>query len=105
MSFGKMTKQISIFTPSHIKDKDGFGQRSMSLLKTVHAYKEDKNTTERWANSTILEDATCMFTFRFIEGVSHESVIECDGLKYSVLSVENVRQKSRYLQAVAKLEV
>lgn len=100
-----MTKKIKIFTPSFIKDKDAFSERSLVLIKEVYAYQEDKNTTERWANNTILEDATCMFTFRYIDGITNEIIIECENRKYFAISVENVRHKNRYIQVVAKLEV
>ena len=102
MSFGKMNKTITIFAPTYLKDKDAFTTTILTPVVTRRAYVEYKNLTERWANKSILKDAECVITFRFIDGITNDCAIKIDEQMFDIISVENVRGKGFYIQVVAK---
>lgn len=107
MSFGKMNVPIQILSVHYVKDKDGFAQPQEEILACVRAYKEDKNTTEKWTNRAVLQDASALFRFRVIPNlnITTEMVIDCFVGRYNILSIENVRGKNMYLEVVGRLEV
>ncbi|MDR1606381.1 MAG: head-tail adaptor protein [Streptococcaceae bacterium] len=104
MSFGKMTQLIKLIQTQNIKDSDGFVTKQDVVLANVRAYKEDKNATEKWINLATFSTATCLFRFRFIPKleVTTEMVIICDNDRYQITSVENVRNRSMYLEILAE---
>ena len=107
MSFGNMTTPIAIKKITYTKDAEGFRIPHEELIASVHAYFEPKNSTEKWINRAVLKEASALFRFRYIPGkvVDTSMVIDCYGERYNLTSVENVRQKNMYYEAVGKLEV
>ena len=106
MSFGKLNTPIYIVALTHGKDKDGFATTSENVLACVRAYKEDKNSTEKWSNRAVLKDASALFRFRFIPGVqiTTDMVIDCCDGRYNITSVENVRGRNIYYEVIGRLE-
>ena len=106
MSFGKLNTPIYIISLTHGKDADGFATTEEEVLACVRAYKENKNTTEKWTNRAVLKDASALFRFRFIPGVqiTTDMVIDCFDGRYNITSVENVRDKNMYLEVIGRLE-
>jgi len=106
MSFGKLNTPIYILSLTHGKDKDGFAVTSENVLACVRAYKEDKNSTEKWSNRAVLKDASALFRFRFIPGVqiTTDMVIDCCDGRYNITSVENVRGRNMYYEVIGRLE-
>ena len=103
MSFGKLNKTINIVSTTPVKDSEGFVTQGDIELASVRAYKEDKNSSERWANRAVFSTANALFRFRYIPGVvitTAEKII-CDGKKYNILSVENIRGRSMYYEIYA----
>lgn len=106
ISFGKINTPIYILSLTHGKDKDGFAVTSENVLACVRAYKEDKNSTEKWSNRAVLKDASALFRFRFIPGVqiTTDMVIDCCDGRYNITSVENVRGRNMYYEVIGRLE-
>ena len=106
MSFGKINTPIYIISLTHSKDADGFATTEEKVLACVRAYKENKNTTEKWTNRAVLKDASALFRFRFIPGVriTTDMVIDCFDGRYNITSVENVRDRNMYLEVIGRLE-
>lgn len=107
MSFGNMTTPIKIIKVTYDKDAEGFRIPHEELIAAVHAYFEPKNSTEKWINRAVLQNASALFRFRYISNkvIDTSMVIDCCGNRYNLVSVEDVRQKHMYYEAVGKLEV
>ena len=107
MSFGNMTTPIKIIKVTYDKDAEGFRIPHEELIAAVHAYFEPKNSTEKWKNRAVLQNASALFRFRYIPNkvIDTSMVIDCCGERYNLESVENVRQKNMYYEVVGRLEV
>lgn len=107
MSFGKMNTPITIVSLTGEKDPDGFVTPTETVLACVRAYKEDRNTTEKWTNRTVLQDASALFRFRYLPGlpITTDMVIECYDGRYNITAAENVRGRNLYWEIVARKEV
>lgn len=104
MSFGKMNVQISIAEEVISKDAEGFAVKSDNILAYVHSYREGRHGSQKWVNRAAFSDATDLFRFRTIPGLSvtTEHVIQCDGDRYEITSVEDVKGRGMYLEVLAK---
>ena len=107
MSYGKMNKFIEIVTASPTKDAEGFTTSGDTVLANIRAYKEDRHGNERWANMAAFSAASSLFRFRAIPGLTVETshFIVCGGERFRILSVEDVKGRGMYVEALAeKLE-
>lgn len=104
MSYGKMNKPIEIITVSSSKDAEGFTTSGDTTLANIRAYFEPKNSTERWRNNAVFAEASALFRFRVIPGLTVDTamVIICDGERYNILSAEDVRGRGMYLECLGK---
>jgi len=103
MSFGRMRSFIFIVSQTPVHDTEGFSQTQDTVLASVHAYKEERHGNEVWKNRAAFSEASCLFRFRVIPGltVTTSYVILCDGARYRILSVEDVRGRGMYVEALA----
>ena len=104
MSFGKMNVRISIAAETIAKDAEGFATKTDDILASLHAYREGRHGSQKWVNRAAFSEATDLFSFRTIHGltVTTEHVILCDGERYEITSVENVKGRNMYLEVLAK---
>jgi len=104
MSFGKMNSFIEIISTVPVKDAEGFAARGDTVLASVRAYTENRRGNEKWANMAAFSEASSLFRFRKIPGleVTAQRVIVCEGGRYNILSVEDVRGRGMYLEVLAK---
>ncbi len=102
MSLGKMTTFIDIIEPRKVKDESGFVRIQDIILASVRAYKEMRHGTRVWANRAAFSKATVLFRFRKIDGLKIDTsqVIVCDTGRYRILSVEDVKNRSMYIEAL-----
>ena len=100
MSFGKMNVQVSIVMESVTKDAEGFATKTNSILTSIHAYREGRHGSQKWVNRAAFSEATDLFRIRTIPGltVTTEHVILCDGERYEITSVEDVKGRGMYLE-------
>ncbi|GHU82458.1 hypothetical protein AGMMS50284_4350 [Clostridia bacterium] len=102
MSFGKMREMIDIIQTIHNMDAAGFTTSTDTILASVRAYKEDRHGTKMWANRAAFSTATCLFRFRKIPNlnISPSLYIACSGVRYQILSAEDVRDKGMYVECL-----
>ena len=66
---------------------------------------EARHGSERWANRAAFSEATDLFRFRVIPGVSvtTDLALLCDGDRFEITSVEDVKGRGMYLEVMAKV--
>jgi head-tail adaptor len=104
MSVGKMTAFIDIIETVKIKDTDGFGISQDNILASVRAYLEDRHGNVMWANRAAFSIASTLFRVRVIPNVvvTTQNQIICNGERFRIFSVENVRGKGMYIEVLAE---
>ena len=104
MSFGKMNTQIQITQKQVTLDDEGFQTETDVVVATVRAYREGRHGSEKWANRAAFSEATDLFRFRTIPGVriSTDMRLFCDGIVFEITSVEDVKGRGMYIEALAK---
>jgi len=104
MSFGKMNTFIDIIEKVTIKDSEGFSTEIDNIVATIRAYREGRHGTEMWANRATFSEATDLFRFRCIPGVTITTamLIVCDDGRFEITSVEDVKGRGMYTEVLAK---
>ena len=104
MSFGKMNGFADIIITKKIKDNEGFTAMVDEVLASVRVYREGRHGSQRWANLAAFSEATDLFRFRSIPGlcITTDHIIVMDGARFEVTSVENVKGRGMYTEALAK---
>ena len=104
MSYGKMNSFMEIVLPTTIKDEEGFTTQGDSVLASIRAYREGRHGTQKWANRAAFSEATDLFRFRTIPGLSVTTAmaIVCDGERFDIISVEDVSGRGMYVEVLAK---
>ena len=104
MAVGKMNQFIDIVSPVSVKDSEGFVTQTDNILASVRAYVEQRHGSEGWANRAAFTTATALFRFRKIPGVAVDTThaIIWDGARYRIHSVEDVRNRGMYTEALAE---
>ncbi len=104
MSFGKMNETINIISTQPIKDAEGFVTASDTVLATVRAYKEEQRGTEKWANMAAFSEASALFRFRKIPGITVDTTLvitDKDG-RYNIIAAEDVRGRGMYVEVLVR---
>jgi head-tail adaptor len=107
MSFGKMNTLVDIIRTAPVKDTEGFVVSGDTILATARAYREEKHGNESWANRAAFSTASALFRFRKQPAltITTDMTLVCDTGRYRILSVEDVRGRGLYIEALAeKLE-
>ena len=104
MSFGKMNKQIEITQKQIVADSEGFQSETDVVVAKVRAYREGRHGSEKWANRAVFSEATDLFRFRTIPdlNITTDMRILCDNLVFEITSVEDVKGRGMYVEALAK---
>ena len=104
MSFGKINGFADIVITKKIKDSEGFSATVDEVLVSVRVYREGRHGSQRWANLAVFSEATDLFRFRVIPGltVTTDHILVCDGDRFDITSVENVKGRGMYIEVLAK---
>lgn len=104
MSFGKMNGFADIVAIKRVKDGEGFTATVDEVLASVRVYREGRHSSQRWANLAVFSEATDLFRFRCIPGltVTTDHVLVCEDGRYDITSVENVKGRGMYMEVLAK---
>ena len=104
LSFGKINSFIDIISIENVIDEEGFSEKKETVLASVRAYKEDRRGNRMWANMAAFSEATTLFRFRKIPNVyiTTKLYIMHEGVRYDIVSVENVRERGMYTEVLAK---
>ena len=104
MSYGKMNGFVDIVRTKQVKDSEGFATTQDEVLASVRVYREGRHGSQRWANLAVFSEATDLFRFRCIPGltVTTDQFLICDDCRYNIVSVENVKGRGMYVEVLAK---
>lgn len=104
MSFGKMNGFADIVITKRIKDSEGFSTTADEILASVRVYREGRHGSERWANLAAFSEATDLFRFRHIPGltVTTDHILVCEDGRFEITSVEDVKGRGMYTEVLAK---
>ena len=104
MSFGKMNSFIDIISSENVTDSEGFSKKEETVLASIRAYKEERHGNKMWANMASISEATVLFRFRKIPNlnITTKMDISCSDGRYSILSVENIKDRCMYIEVLAK---
>ena len=104
MSFGKMNRMAEIVEKRRVKDAEGLTSEQELTLASLRVYREGRHGSERWANLAAFSEATDLFRFRRIPDltVNTSHTIVCDGERFEIVSVEDVKGRGMYTEALAK---
>ena len=104
MSFGKMNTFIDIISTEPTKDADGFVNHGDTVVASVRAYFEQKNSTEKWRNMAQSSEVNALFRLRCIPSLelTNRHIILCEGKRYNIYSVENIKNRKMYLEVLAQ---
>ena len=107
MSFGKMNGFADIVKIRQVKDSEGFTHSENEVLASVRVYWEGRHGSQRWANLAAFSEATDLFRFRCIPGltVTTDQFLICDDCRYDIVSVEDAKGRGMYIEVLAKKEV
>ena len=104
MSYGKMNTFIDLVEKQTIKDAEGFSTETDIIIASVRAYREGQHGNEKWANRAAFSEATDLFRFRCIPGVTVTTamVVVNDRGRFEITSVEDVKGRGMYIEVLAK---
>lgn len=104
MGLGLMNKKAKLCERQKTIDSEGFRRANFKVLYEIRVFVEEKHGSERWANLAKFFEATDIFRFRVIPNfkVKTSHFILYNDQEYDILSVENVKGKSMYLEVLAK---
>ena len=104
MSFGRMNRFAELVEKQNVKDAEGFTEKQDVILASFRVYHEGRHGSVRWANLAAFSEATDLFRFRTNPDVhvGTGQIIVCDGDRYEILSVENVKGRSMYVEVLAR---
>ena len=104
MSYGKMNGFADIKSIQTAQDSEGFTSKTEVTLASVRCYREGRHGSERWANLAAFSEATDLFRFRVLPGltVTTDHYIVYEDERYDITSVENVKGRRMYIEVLAK---
>lgn len=99
-----MNTFIDIIEKVTIKDSEGFSTEIDNIVATIRAYREGRHGTEMWANRATFSEATDLFRFRWIPGITITTamLIVCEDGRFEITSVEDVKGRGMYIEVLAK---
>lgn len=104
MSYGKMNTFIDLVGKQTVKDSEGFSTETDIIIASVRAYREGRHGNEKWANRAAFSEATDLFRFRCIPGVTVTTamIIANGNGRFEITSVEDVKGRGMYIEVLAK---
>ena len=104
MSYGKMNTFIDIIEKVTTKDPEGFRTEVDNIVASVRAYREGRHGNEKWANRASFSEATDLFRFRRIPGLTITTamaIVNKEG-RFEITSIEDVKGRGMYIEVLAK---
>ena len=104
MSFGKMNGFAELIATKNVKDSEGFSTTVDEVLASIRVYREGRHGNEKWANRAQFSEATDLFRFRYIPGVTVTTAMTIvnNGGRFEITSVEDVKGRGMYIEVLAK---
>lgn len=107
MGLGLMNKHAKLCEKTSVTDFEGFFSQRVAVLADIRVFVEGRHGSERWANLAAFSEATELFRFRKIPNVkvTTKQYLIFEGEEYDILSVENMKGRSMYIEVLAKRAV
>lgn len=70
MGLGQMNGFTDIVKTKQVRDSEGFTHSEDEVLASIRVYREGRHGSERWANLAAFSEATDLFRFRRIPGLT-----------------------------------
>lgn len=104
MGLGQMNGFADIVKTKQVKDSEGFTHSENEVLASIRVYREGRHSSERWANLAAFSEATDLFRFRYIPGltVTTDQFLVTEDGRFDIVSVENVKGRGMYIEVLAK---
>ena len=104
MSYGQMNRFAEILGAVVSKDAEGFSTVAEEVMASIRVYREGRHGSEKWANLAAFSEATDLFRFRAIPGltVTTDHILVCGGERFNIVSVEDVKGRGMYVEVLAK---
>lgn len=104
MGLGLMNKKAQLCIESESVDTEGFNCKTVAIVAELRVFVEGRHGSERWANLAAFTEATELFRFRKSPriNVTTKHYIVCEGRRYDILSVENIKGRNMYIEVLAK---
>lgn len=107
MGLGLMNKPAKLCEKTFVTDSEGFSSQRVAILADIRVFVEGRHGSERLANLAAFSEATELFRFRKIPSikVTTKQYIIFEDEEYDILSVEDVKGRSMYIEVLAKKAV
>lgn len=104
MGLGLMNKKAKLCIETENIDTEGFNSKTVAIVAEMRVFVEGRHGSERWANLAAFTEATELFRFRRIPTleITPKHYIICEGKRYDILSVENIKGRNMYTEVLAK---
>lgn len=104
MGLGQMNGFADIVKTKQVRDSEGFTHSEDEVIASIRVYQEGRHGSQRWANLAVFSEATVLFRFRCIPGltVTTDHVLITEDGRYDIVSVENVKGRGMYIEVLAK---
>lgn len=104
MGLGLMNKKAQLCIETENIDAEGFNFKTVAVIAEMRVFVEGRHGSELWANLAAFTEATELFRFRRIPNleITAKHFIVCEGKRYNILSVENVKGRNMYTEILAK---
>ena len=99
-----MNAFIDIVEKINTKDTEGFRIEADNIVASVRAYREGQHGNEKWANRASFSEATDLFRFRCIPGLTLTTamVVVNKDSQFEITSIEDVKGRGMYIEVLAK---
>lgn len=99
-----MNTFIDIVEKINTKDTEGFRIEADNIVASVRAYREGRHGNEKWANRASFSEATDLFRFRCIPGLTLTTamVVVNKDSRFEITSIEDVKGRGMYIEVLAK---
>lgn len=104
MGLGLMNKRAQLCEERSVLDDEGFSSKTVAVLAQLRVFVEGRHGSELWANLAAFSEATELFRFRSIPNlqVTTKQYLLFEGVRYNILSVENIKGRNMYTEVLAK---
>lgn len=99
-----MNTFVDIIERITLKDSEGFKTEVDNIVASVRAYREGRHGNEKWANRASFSEATDLFRFRHIPGltITTSMALIHNDKRFEITSVEDVKGRGMYIEVLAK---
>lgn len=95
---GELRTQVVLESRTVSVETGGFGAPTWATVATVKAKWENAHGNESQAAGTVEAELPATVTIRYRSGIDTTGAVSKGGLRYEILSVDNIRERNEYLE-------